>query len=89
MRLTNMTKTDLPPSDAEKQESAAVMPSAKKPNVEVHDISKLRGHLKAIGGSMSDDWNNVIASQTTRTLWFFENSDRMKSGGNAMRQSMR
>ena len=41
----------------------------------VHDVSKLRGHLKVIGGSMSDDWNNLVANQTTRTLWFFADSD--------------
>jgi hypothetical protein len=36
----------------------------KKPTVvEVHDPTKLRGRLKLIGGSMSDDWNNVIANQ--------------------------
>jgi hypothetical protein len=54
--------------------------STKKPTkptteVHVHDLSKLRGTLKAIGGSMSDDWNNNLANQTIRTLWFFENSD--------------
>jgi hypothetical protein len=49
----------------------------KKPGVEVHDLSdlsKLRGHLKVVGGSMSDDWNNIIANQTAGTLWFFEDS---------------
>src|SRR5262245_31556512 len=24
---------------------------------------------------MSDDWNNLVANQTTRTLWFFADSD--------------
>jgi hypothetical protein len=38
-------------------------------------VSKLRGHLKVVGGSMSDDWNNLVANQTTRTLWFFADSD--------------
>src|SRR5262249_37065405 len=28
-----------------------------------------------LGGSMSDDWNNLVANQTTRTLWFFADSD--------------
>jgi hypothetical protein len=67
-----MTKTDIPPSDAERQEIAAETVT-KKP--EVIDLSKLCGRQKVIGGSMSDDWNNVVADQTTRTLWFFENSD--------------
>jgi hypothetical protein len=40
-----------------------------EPEVHVHDISKMRGTLKAIGGSMSDDWNNIVANQTIRTLW--------------------
>ena len=53
--------------------------SAKKtaksePEVHVHDVSKLRGTLKAIGGSMSDDWNNILANQTVQTLWL-KNSD--------------
>jgi hypothetical protein len=40
-----------------------------KPEVQVHDISKLKGQLKIIGGSMSDDWNNILANQTVQTLW--------------------
>jgi hypothetical protein len=38
------------------------MTAKKKPEVEVHDLSKRRGALKAIGGSMSDDWNNIVAT---------------------------
>ena len=45
------------------------MPKVKKPEVHVHDMSKLRGRLKAIGGSMSDDWNNILANQTVQSLW--------------------
>src|SRR6476660_8625698 len=41
-----------------------------KPEVHVHhDPSKLRGKLKSIGGSMSDDWNNILANQTVSALW--------------------
>jgi hypothetical protein len=40
-----------------------------KPEVHVHDVSKLKGQLKVIGGSMSDDWNNILANQTVKTLW--------------------
>jgi hypothetical protein len=41
-----------------------------KPNViEVHDPAKLPGKLKRIGGSMSDEWNNIIANQTVSALW--------------------
>jgi hypothetical protein len=60
---------------AEHEGDWSLMPREKKPEVEVHDVSKLRGRLKVIGGSMSDDWNNILANQTIRTLWFFENSD--------------
>lgn len=42
---------------------------APKPEVHVHDVSKLKGQLKVIGGSMSDDWNNILANQTVQTLW--------------------
>ena len=45
------------------------MPKVKKPEVYVHDMSKLRGSLKTIGGSMSDDWNNILANQTVQSLW--------------------
>ena len=45
------------------------MAAKKRLEPEVHDLSKLRGTLKAIGGSMSDDWNNILANQTIRTLW--------------------
>ena len=31
--------------------------------------------MKVVGGSMSDDWNNLVANQTTRTLWSFADSD--------------
>src|SRR5262249_39472467 len=50
-------------------------PPKSEPEVHVHDVSKLRGHLKVIGGSMSDDCNNLVANQTTWTLWFFADSD--------------
>ncbi len=40
-----------------------------KPEVHVHDVSKLKGQLKVIGGSMSDVWNNILANKTVKTLW--------------------
>jgi hypothetical protein len=47
----------------------------KEPTVlEVHDPAKLRGSLRLIGGSMSDDWNDVIANQAVSALWL-RNSD--------------
>lgn len=42
--------------------------------IEIHDPSKLPGRLKLIGGSMSDDWNNIVANQTVSALWL-ANSD--------------
>ena len=42
--------------------------------VEVHDPATQKGNLKPIGGSMSDDWNNILANQTFRALWL-KNSD--------------
>lgn len=45
------------------------------PEVHVHDLSKQEGKLRLIGGSMSDDWNNILANQTIQSLWLFENSD--------------
>jgi hypothetical protein len=41
-----------------------------KPEPEVHDLSKLQGRLKVIGGSMSDDWNSILASQTAQKFVF-------------------
>ncbi len=42
-------------------------PAVPKADVHVHGVSKLRGKLKAIGGSMWDDWNNILANQTVHT----------------------
>jgi hypothetical protein len=36
--------------------------------------ARLLGKLKRLGGSMSDDWNNILANQTVQTLWL-KNSD--------------
>ena len=49
----------------------------KPDNVEVHihDSSMLKGSLKAIGGSMSDDWNNTLANQAVGSLWLKNFSD--------------
>ena len=38
------------------------------------DPATLPGTFKAIGGSMSDDWNQILASQTCNALWL-RNSD--------------
>jgi hypothetical protein len=36
--------------------------------------ARLLGKLKRLGGSMSDDWNNILANQAVQTLWL-KNSD--------------
>jgi hypothetical protein len=46
-----------------------------EPEVHVHDPSKLPGRLKAIGGSRSDDWNNIVANQTINALWYRSGAD--------------
>jgi len=44
-------------------------PTKPETEVHVHDPSKLKGELKLIGGSMSDDWNNLLANQAVHSLW--------------------
>jgi hypothetical protein len=34
-----------------------------------NDANDTRGHLRAIGGSQSDQWNSVLANQVVQTLW--------------------
>jgi hypothetical protein len=58
-------------------------PAKPEPEVHVHDPSKLKGTLKLIGGSMSDDWNNILANQTVQSLWLKIQTPR-KFGGNVM-----
>jgi hypothetical protein len=47
---------------------------AKLTTVVADDPDDLKGRLKAIGGSRSDRWNNVLANQTLQALWM-EHSD--------------
>src|SRR5438270_354902 len=55
--------------------------SAKKPandtkptTVVVHKPEEWKGELKSIGGSKSDEWNNLLANQAMQALWL-KNSD--------------
>ena len=66
-----------------------MMVNAAKKSAEpaVHDPAKLPGRLKLIGGSMSDDWNNVVANQVVPALWL-KIPMLSKSRNNAMRRSM-
>jgi hypothetical protein len=50
--------------------------SKREPEVlQILDPSQKRGMLKAIGGSISDDWNHVLANQALPSLWL-KNSDQ-------------
>jgi hypothetical protein len=40
-----------------------------------HDPDDLKGALKRVGGSQSDDWNNILANQAVQALWL-KNSDK-------------
>jgi len=43
--------------------------SERPTTIVAQDPATLPGELKSIGGSRSDDWNNIIANQTVHTLW--------------------
>ena len=41
-----------------------------RPTIVNHkDPSQQPAKLKMVGGSASDDWNNVLVNQTIQTLW--------------------
>jgi hypothetical protein len=42
---------------------------AKPSTVVANDPDDLRGTLKNVGGSRSDNWNNILANQTLQSLW--------------------
>ncbi len=44
----------------------------------VGDPETLEPTLKCIGGSQSDDWNNVLANQTLNTLWRAHSNDELQ-----------
>jgi hypothetical protein len=43
-----------------------------------NDPDHLKGTLKDIGGSRSDDWNNILASQTVEALWVKHSSPEIR-----------
>jgi len=43
-----------------------------------HDLT-LKGVLKSVGGSQSDDWNNILLDQTIRTLWLKHSDEDSRS----------
>jgi hypothetical protein len=50
------------------KKKAAASPE-KVTTVVANDPEDRKGRLKAIGGSPSDNWNNVLANQTVSALW--------------------
>jgi hypothetical protein len=53
------------------EEGSGGMSAAKQQDrpVVMHDQSELKGKLKHVGGSMSDDWNDVLGNQALRSIW--------------------
>jgi hypothetical protein len=43
-----------------------------------HDLT-LKGALKIIGGSQSDDWNNILANQAMQALWLKHSDEDSRS----------
>jgi hypothetical protein len=43
--------------------------SKKTKMVVVDDPEDRKGRMKLVGGSQSDNWNNILANQTFQTLW--------------------
>jgi len=37
--------------------------------LEARDPASLPGRLKRVGGSASDDWNDILVGQVVKTLW--------------------
>ena len=81
------TRNGTMPKQGTLNDEASKKPAKAEPEVHIHDPSKLRGTLKLIGGSMSDDWNNILANQTITTLWLMPKRMPRRSGSNAMRRS--
>jgi hypothetical protein len=52
----------------------------KKPiTVIANDPEALKGRLKRVGGSQSDDWNDILANQTIQTLWLAHSDEETRS----------
>ena len=48
--------------------------SAKSETFAIINPASGKGGLRAVGGSMSDDWNSVLMEQTIRSIWYGTNS---------------
>jgi hypothetical protein len=59
--------------------SAKSMAADKKATtVVINDSEDLKGNLKRVGGSQSDNWNNILANQTVQTLWLAQSDDETR-----------
>lgn len=52
----------------------AKKPTTTPPTVLIGDREDMKGQLKAIGGSQSDNWNNSLANQAVNALWMKNSS---------------
>jgi hypothetical protein len=52
-------------------------PSTKELRPLVLSPQTMKGELKSIGGSKSDDWNNILANQVYRGLWLAHSSEEV------------
>ena len=43
-----------------------------------NDPEDRKGRLKSLGGSQSDNWNNILANQTVQTLWVAHSEQETK-----------
>ena len=50
----------------------------KDTTVVANDAHAPRGALKHIGGSQSDNWNDILAKQTIQTLWLAHSDDETR-----------
>ena len=58
-------------------------PGVEKALTVVGNPEALQPTLKCIGGSQSDDWNNVLANQTLNTLWRARSNDEFQKRQNS------
>jgi hypothetical protein len=52
--------------------------SAKPRTVTIGSPDSTRGELKRIGGSQSDEWNNILANQAVDALWLKNNDEETR-----------
>src|SRR5438477_3166928 len=50
----------------------------KATTVVANDPDDLQGALKSIGGSQSDNWNNILANQAVETLWLKNSNEEAR-----------